>query len=171
MWPASIFVQVDFSITRCSTAPDQACGAASCIAILQRLIGIQWLNSFSNETCGITRAPFGIAFPLEIENTVTFADRDGGTVVSLRAEPHGATDGGTGRVRRHVRVARAGLRRHAGSARGVSGENLILMAAPVVPAETAGSRGRADGYPGDECNALITGKDRHHVKIRSLSFH
>ena len=35
---------------------------------------IVWLNSFSNENCGIARAPFSPDCPLEIENTVTFAE-------------------------------------------------------------------------------------------------
>lgn len=50
-----------------------------------------WLNSFSNEACGISRAPFGPDFPLEIENVVTFAARDGATTIRLRARPFGET--------------------------------------------------------------------------------
>lgn len=56
------------------------------IAPLQRLV---WLNSFSNECCGIARAPFSDACPLEIENTVTFTEQDGITTVALRAVPFG----------------------------------------------------------------------------------
>jgi uncharacterized protein YndB with AHSA1/START domain len=52
---------------------------------------IVWLNSFSNETCGITRAPFEQVFPLEMQNTVTFSERDGATTIHLAARPHGAT--------------------------------------------------------------------------------
>ncbi len=52
---------------------------------------IVWLNSFSNEKCGIARAPFSEVCPLEIENTVTFTERDGTTTVVLRAEPFGET--------------------------------------------------------------------------------
>ncbi|AMP15761.1 SRPBCC family protein [Collimonas pratensis] len=48
-----------------------------------------WLNSFSNERCGIARAPFSEVCPLEIQNTVTFAERAGQTIVTLRAEPFG----------------------------------------------------------------------------------
>lgn len=51
-----------------------------------------WLNSFSNAECGIARAPFEQLLPLEIENTVTFTERDGATTVALRALPFGATD-------------------------------------------------------------------------------
>jgi uncharacterized protein YndB with AHSA1/START domain len=53
---------------------------------------IVWLNSFSNAGCGITRAPFGMAIPLEILNEVTFTQRAGKTMVNLRATPHGATE-------------------------------------------------------------------------------
>jgi len=56
------------------------------IVALERIV---WLNSFSNENCGITRAPFSDLCPLEIENTVTFSERDGATTVALRAKPFG----------------------------------------------------------------------------------
>jgi uncharacterized protein YndB with AHSA1/START domain len=52
---------------------------------------IVWLNSFSNEKCGITRAPFSQLCPLEIQNTVTFEESDGATIVSLQAVPFGET--------------------------------------------------------------------------------
>jgi uncharacterized protein YndB with AHSA1/START domain len=48
-----------------------------------------WLNSFSNEKCGIARAPFSELCPLEIKNAVTFAEHAGITTVTLRAEPFG----------------------------------------------------------------------------------
>ena len=51
---------------------------------------IIWLNSFSNEECGITRAPFDALIPLEILNDVTFSESNGRTTVTLRATPHGA---------------------------------------------------------------------------------
>jgi uncharacterized protein YndB with AHSA1/START domain len=50
-----------------------------------------WLNSFSNERCGIARAPFSDVCPLEIENTATFTEQDGVTTVTLRAQPFGET--------------------------------------------------------------------------------
>lgn len=54
---------------------------------------IEWLNSFSNERCGIARAPFSAVCPLEILNTVTFSeDRPGHTTVRLRAVPFGEND-------------------------------------------------------------------------------
>ncbi len=52
---------------------------------------IVWLNSFSNEGCGITRAPFGATIPLEILNDVSFASKAAKTTLTLRARPHGAT--------------------------------------------------------------------------------
>src|SRR5215813_9180829 len=52
---------------------------------------IVWLNSFSNEGCGITRAPFDPAIPLEILNDATFAEAAGNTTVTRRARPHGAS--------------------------------------------------------------------------------
>jgi uncharacterized protein YndB with AHSA1/START domain len=52
---------------------------------------IVWFNSFSNPGCGITRAPFGMAIPLEVLNDVTFTEKAGKTTVTLRATPHGAT--------------------------------------------------------------------------------
>jgi len=51
---------------------------------------IAWLNSFSNEGCGITRAPFDMAIPLEILNDVAFTEKAGRTTVTLHARPHGA---------------------------------------------------------------------------------
>lgn len=51
-----------------------------------------WLNSFANERCGIARAPFSEFCPLEIRNTVSFAEQDGVTTVTLRAVPFGALD-------------------------------------------------------------------------------
>ena len=53
---------------------------------------IVWLNSFSNEKCGITRAPFSELCPLEIENSVTFKEDAGATTVLLRAQPFGEAE-------------------------------------------------------------------------------
>ncbi|HEY4366795.1 MAG TPA: SRPBCC domain-containing protein [Steroidobacteraceae bacterium] len=50
---------------------------------------IVWLNSFANERCGIARAPFSEVCPLEIENSVSFVEQAGTTIVNLRAEPFG----------------------------------------------------------------------------------
>jgi uncharacterized protein YndB with AHSA1/START domain len=51
-----------------------------------------WLNSFSNEGCGIVRAPFEQSIPLEILNDVTLIEKAGNTTVTLRASPHGAAE-------------------------------------------------------------------------------
>jgi len=59
------------------------------IVAAERLV---WLNSFSNERCGIARAPFSDACPLEILNTVSFSESEGETTVALRAEPFGEVD-------------------------------------------------------------------------------
>jgi uncharacterized protein YndB with AHSA1/START domain len=48
-----------------------------------------WLNSFANERGGIARAPFSDECPLEIENSVSFAESAGRTTVALRATPFG----------------------------------------------------------------------------------
>lgn len=52
---------------------------------------IVWLNSFSNEACGIVRAPFSELCPLEIENNVTFKQQAGVTTLLLTARPFGET--------------------------------------------------------------------------------
>lgn len=51
---------------------------------------IVWLNSFANEKCGIARAPFSGLCPLEIKNSVAFAEQAGATGMTLKAEPFGA---------------------------------------------------------------------------------
>ncbi len=53
---------------------------------------IAWLNSFSNEGCGITRAPFDPLIPLEILNEVTLSEQSGRTTLTLHARPHGASE-------------------------------------------------------------------------------
>jgi len=58
------------------------------IAAPERIV---WLNSFSNEGCGMARAPFSDDCPLEIENTVTFTENAGQTSITLRAQPFGET--------------------------------------------------------------------------------
>jgi uncharacterized protein YndB with AHSA1/START domain len=53
---------------------------------------IVWLNSFSNEGCGITRAPFNELFPLEMHTEVNFIEQGERTAIALRARPHGASE-------------------------------------------------------------------------------
>jgi len=55
---------------------------------------LAFVISFSDAECGITRAPFPQLkdqWPLEILNTVTFAEAGGRTTVSLRGRPIEAT--------------------------------------------------------------------------------
>lgn len=51
-----------------------------------------YLSAFSNPEGGITRAPFGIAFPMEVSNTLTLAESGGKTTMTLTATPFGATE-------------------------------------------------------------------------------
>jgi uncharacterized protein YndB with AHSA1/START domain len=55
----------------------------------QRLV---FVNSFSNPEGGMTRHPFSPTWPLEMLTTVTFAERDGKTEITLRWLPINATD-------------------------------------------------------------------------------
>jgi uncharacterized protein YndB with AHSA1/START domain len=59
---------------------------------IERPRSIVWLNSFSNDGCGITRAPFNLAWPLEMLNAVTLAEQAGKTALHLRAQPFGANE-------------------------------------------------------------------------------
>jgi len=52
---------------------------------------IAFINSFSDATGGITRAPFSEIWPLEVLNTVTLAEQDGKTALTLRAYPINST--------------------------------------------------------------------------------
>lgn len=59
---------------------------------IQPMKSIAWLNSFSNERCGIARAPFSEVCPLEILNSVSFSEKGGVTSVTLKATPFGELD-------------------------------------------------------------------------------
>jgi uncharacterized protein YndB with AHSA1/START domain len=52
---------------------------------------IVYISSFSDEEGGVTRAPFSQTWPLEIHNTLTFTEKDGKTMLTLRSEPLHAT--------------------------------------------------------------------------------
>ncbi len=58
------------------------------IAAPERMV---WLSSFSNEGCGIARAPFSELLPLEIQTTATFTEHGAATKVALSAVPLGAS--------------------------------------------------------------------------------
>jgi uncharacterized protein YndB with AHSA1/START domain len=53
---------------------------------------IQFLNSFANEAGEAVRAGFSVDWPLEVLYTVTFAEEDGGTTMTLRGGPVKAND-------------------------------------------------------------------------------
>lgn len=50
------------------------------------------VNSFSDESGGITRHPFSATWPLEMLSTLTLAEQAGGTTVTVRWVPINATD-------------------------------------------------------------------------------
>jgi uncharacterized protein YndB with AHSA1/START domain len=50
-----------------------------------------YVSSFSDDSAGLTRAPFKDTFPLEILNTLTLSEQDGKTVLTLRGRPLNAT--------------------------------------------------------------------------------
>jgi len=52
---------------------------------------IVFISSFADEEGNIIRAPFSPTWPLEILNTVTFAETDGKTTVTFRGSPINAT--------------------------------------------------------------------------------
>ena len=49
-------------------------------------------NSFSDEAANTVRAPFNPNWPLEVMNTVTFAESGAKTLVTLRGVPYNAND-------------------------------------------------------------------------------
>jgi uncharacterized protein YndB with AHSA1/START domain len=51
-----------------------------------------WLNGFSDEHGGITRNPWVPSFPLETLNTVTLAEQDGKTLITISVVPFNASD-------------------------------------------------------------------------------
>ena len=50
-----------------------------------------WLNGFSDEHGGLTRNPWVPSFPLETLNTVTFAEQDGKTLLTITVVPFNAS--------------------------------------------------------------------------------
>ena len=53
---------------------------------------IEFVSSFSDENCGITRAPFSDKFPLEIFNHLEFTEQGGKTTITLSGHPVNATE-------------------------------------------------------------------------------
>jgi len=48
---------------------------------------IVFLNHFSDKAGGLTRHPFSPAWPLQVLNELSFAEKDGGTQITLRGVP------------------------------------------------------------------------------------
>jgi uncharacterized protein YndB with AHSA1/START domain len=59
------------------------------IAAPERMV---FVNSFSDEKGGTTRAPFAATWPLDVLNTLTLAESGGKTTLTLRGAPLNATD-------------------------------------------------------------------------------
>lgn len=53
---------------------------------------IVWVNSFSDEKGGVSRHPMNLAWPLEMLSTVTFAEYEGKTTLTIRWVPINATE-------------------------------------------------------------------------------
>jgi uncharacterized protein YndB with AHSA1/START domain len=51
-----------------------------------------WLNGFSDEHGGLTRNPWVPSFPLETVNTVTLAEQDGKTLITITVVPLNASE-------------------------------------------------------------------------------
>lgn len=50
------------------------------------------INSFSNEKCELVRHPMSPTWPLEMLSTLTFAEQDGKTTLTIRWSPYKATE-------------------------------------------------------------------------------
>ena len=59
------------------------------IARPERLV---WVNSFSDEKGGVTRHPMSPGWPREMLTTVSFAEQEGGTLVTVQWIPIDATE-------------------------------------------------------------------------------
>ena len=53
---------------------------------------IVFINSFSDKDGNTTRAPFSATWPLEVMNVLTLTEDEGKTTLTLRGEPHNATE-------------------------------------------------------------------------------
>jgi uncharacterized protein YndB with AHSA1/START domain len=59
------------------------------IAAPERLV---WINSFSDEAGNVTRHPMSPSWPLEMLSTLTLAEDQGRTTLTVRWAPHAATE-------------------------------------------------------------------------------
>ena len=78
------------------------------IAAPERLV---WLNGFSDEHGGLTRNPWVPTFPLETLNTVTLAEQDGKTLLTITVGPVQRKRRGSPRLLRRNQRHEDGLRR------------------------------------------------------------
>ncbi len=53
---------------------------------------IVFINTFSDAQGGLTRHPFSENWPSEMLSTITFAEKDGGTLLTIRWAPYNATE-------------------------------------------------------------------------------
>ncbi len=53
---------------------------------------IVWVNSFSDEKGGVTRHPLSPSWPREMLSTLTFTEKDGKTIVTVRWSPINPTE-------------------------------------------------------------------------------
>jgi uncharacterized protein YndB with AHSA1/START domain len=51
-----------------------------------------FINSFSDPEGGLTRHPWAPEWPLQMLTVITFDERDGGTLVTVRWSPYDASD-------------------------------------------------------------------------------
>ncbi len=51
-----------------------------------------FINTFSDEAGGLTRPPFAQDWPREMLSTITFAESDGKTTITVEWSPHNATE-------------------------------------------------------------------------------
>jgi len=59
---------------------------------IQKYDIIEFISSFSDENCGIIRAPFSDKFPLEIFNHIKFTEQNNKTTITLSGHPVNATE-------------------------------------------------------------------------------
>jgi uncharacterized protein YndB with AHSA1/START domain len=59
------------------------------IVVPERLV---WLNGFSDEHAGLTRNPWVPSLPLETLNTLTLAEQDGKTLITITVVPFNASE-------------------------------------------------------------------------------
>ncbi|EPG72601.1 hypothetical protein LEP1GSC058_0894 [Leptospira fainei serovar Hurstbridge str. BUT 6] len=53
---------------------------------------IVFVDSFSDQNCGVTRHPLSETWPLEVLNVLTLTEQEGKTVVTIKAGPINATE-------------------------------------------------------------------------------